>query len=80
MKNGVKKKEEEKDWKSELLKILEVEHKQKKRGIWRQRVKQIALADIVRFTLRDDLQSLVRLTENQLRSRATQEVRIFGKK
>ncbi|CAD21670.3 DNA-directed RNA polymerase [Caenorhabditis elegans] len=74
VKNGVKKKEEEKDWKSELLKILEVEHKQKKRGIWRQRVKQIALADIVRFTLRDDLQSLVRLTENQLRSRATQEI------
>lgn len=67
----VKKKD---DWKTELIGILESEHKQKKRLIWKQRVSQNALADVVRFTLKDDVQSLVRLTENQLRSRFSPEI------
>uniref|UniRef100_A0A1I7USX9 DNA-directed RNA polymerase n=2 Tax=Caenorhabditis tropicalis TaxID=1561998 RepID=A0A1I7USX9_9PELO len=62
------------DWKTELLTILEAEHKQKKRVTWKQRVSQNAVADIVRFSLRDDIQSLVRLTENQLRTRFAPEI------
>ncbi|CAL2027516.1 unnamed protein product [Caenorhabditis brenneri] len=62
------------DWKTELLTILEAEHKQKKRITWKQRASQNALADIIRFTLKDDVQSLVRLTENQLRSRFSPEI------
>ncbi|ULU14379.1 hypothetical protein L3Y34_016710 [Caenorhabditis briggsae] len=66
-------KEKKVDWKTDLLKILETEHKQKKRKLWKMRVDQQAMADIFRFTLKDDVQSLVRLTENQLRSRHSPE-------
>ncbi|KAF1769684.1 hypothetical protein GCK72_001501 [Caenorhabditis remanei] len=73
--SGLQKKETKNDdWKAEILKILEIEHKQKKRKLWKQRVDQHAMADIVRFTLKDDVQSLIRLTENQLRSRLSPEI------
>lgn len=65
------------DWKTELLKTLENENKQKRARFRRERNKQNTLAEVVRFTLKDDVQSLVRLTGNQLRSRGTEEVAYF---
>ncbi|CAI2292669.1 unnamed protein product [Caenorhabditis sp. 36 PRJEB53466] len=66
--------EDHNDWKLNLLKILEADYKYKKRIVRYERMRQNVVSDVVRFTLKDDAQSLIRLTGSQLRHRGTAEI------
>ncbi|CAD6184511.1 unnamed protein product [Caenorhabditis auriculariae] len=66
-----KKRENSADWKSSLIKTLSTEYKEQiksQKSYW---IRKSAQAQIMRYTIKDDMQSLVRFAENHARVRTS---------